>query len=384
MGPNDVDRSQCPERLSLEPLPENIITSRSLRRRRGPQVCAIVAAASLLLSGVSAASEAAASCAGEPDDQRRLACYDRVFERSTASTAAVVAVPRVAVGESEATTAPEPGRAGSIMAKTWELGPDDKREGFVVRTYLPNFLLPMHYTSKINRSPSSPAHPVSADHPNYRQIEAKLQISLRAKVVENLLLPGADLWFAYTQRSLWQVWDRDDSSPFRSNDYQPEAIYVVPVPASIGELPFGWNLRMLQLGMAHQSNGQNAPLSRSWNRVYLGAGLERGDFGVQVRANHRLSERTKDDNPDLTDYIGQGEIAMTWLPGPSTVNLTWRPNFKKLERGSLQLDWTHPVFASQPAGLRWYAQLFSGYGETLLDYNHRQTSLGLGLTLFHF
>lgn len=42
------------------------------------------------------------------------------------------------------------------------------------------------------------------------------------------------------------------------------------------------------------------------------------------------------------------------------------------------------MFADQPSGLRWYAQLFHGYGETLLDYNHRQSSLGLGLTLFQF
>ena len=64
--------------------------------------------------------------------------------------------------------------------------------------------------------------------------------------------------------------------------------------------------------------------------------------------------------------------------------MTWRTNFKSVSRGSLQLDWTHPVFADQPTGLRWYVQFFHGFGETLLDYNHRQTSLGMGLTLFQF
>jgi phospholipase A1 len=118
--------------------------------------------------------------------------------------------------------------------------------------------------------------------------------------------------------------------------------------------------------------------------MYLGAGFEFGDFGLMLRTNQRLSVQNFDDNPDLVDFIGRNEITLGWAPGVSTVNLTWRTNFNAVDRGSVQLDWTYPVFAEQPLGLRWYAQLFSGYGETLLDYNHKQTSLGFGLTLFQF
>lgn len=328
----------------------------------------------ILLSSASMASETASDCASETDNPRRLACYDRVFARPAALT----------VVDAEAAQPATVERRESVMSKFWELDAEDKQEIFRVKTFLPNFLLPMHYTSNINRSPSSPTRSNGEYHADYRQVEAKLQISLRAKMAENLLLPGADLWLAYTQRSLWQIWDSADSSPFRSTDYQPEAIYVVPIPSRLGALPWNWQLRMIQLGLAHQSNGQSNPLSRSWNRVYFGAGLERENFSLLLKSNHRLPEKNLDDNPDLTDFIGKTEISMIWFPGTSTANLTWRPNFKNFDRGSLQLDWTHPVFSSQPAGLRWYAQLFSGYGETLLDYNVRQTSLGLGLTLFHF
>jgi phospholipase A1 len=379
----------------------------------------VAAAVVLLLAAGGGHAQPVADCVAEADGGKRLACYDRLFRSpgapSTTSAvpadsatvraavpgptpaaaaevpaASASAAPPGATTSTPTATAPAPTGSGNetllvstLFNKAWELTPEAKRGTFIVRTYLPNFVLPAHYTSSINRAPSSPTHTAPA-LPEYRPIEAKLQVSLRAKVAQGLLLPDADLWFAYTQRSFWQVWNRKESSPFRSTDYQPEAIYVVPVPARMGTLPGGWNWRMTQFGLAHQSNGQAGELSRSWNRVYAAAAFDHGEFGLTLRAHKRLRESNNDDNPDLVRYIGNGEVVASWLPGLSTAQLTWRTDLRTARRGSVQLDWTYPVQASQPAGLRWYAQLFSGYGETLLDYNHRQTSLGVGLTLFQF
>ncbi len=355
---------------------------------------ALAAVAAQARAQTPAASAAPAACAEEIDDRRRLACYDALFRPGIAVPPAPAAEapsgpgPLPALGEPEAGTPPPVlaglSLSGSVMSKYWELERSDKRGTFRVKTYLPNFLLPVHYSSNINRSPSSPTQPAPVSTLRNRQIEAKLQLSLRAKVAQSVLLPDADLWFAFTQRSMWQLWNKQDSAPFRSTDYQPEAIYVVPVPARLGALPWGWRLRMLQAGIAHQSNGHADPLSRSWNRVYVGAGVERGEFGLEARVHKRLREDSDDDNPDLTNRIGRAELMATWLPGLATASLTWRSNLRSLNQGSLQFDWTFPVDRDQPEGLRWYVQLFSGYGETLLDYNHRQTSLGLGLTLFQF
>jgi phospholipase A1 len=352
-----------------------------------------------LVAALPAAATAAsdpATCAGL-DDAKRLACYDAIYRPNAAPAAAGRAeapvnpapiAPPVARNEpsamEEVATTPS-GKglaAGDYLTKFWELDPETKRGTFVVRTYEPNFLLPVHYTSNINKTPTSPTHPDGGDFASYRQTEAELQLSLRAKVAEDFLLPNADIWFSYTQKSIWQLWNGQDSSPFRSSDYQPEAMYVVPIPAKLGDLGGGWRWRMALAGIAHQSNGQADPLSRSWNYAYIGTTFTHDDIALQARFNARLSESGVDDNPNITDYIGNTELSASWLPGESTMQLTARTSFKSDKRGSLKFEWTHPVFAGKPDGLRWYVQLFSGYGETMLDYNHRQNSVGLGFTLF--
>jgi len=349
-----------------------------------------------LLGSVSVAVSAqdVSVCQGTLDNNERLACYDRIFgttatvltETETSATAAAEAdvevKPQAAI---ETEVAAEPVAVATVMQKYWELTPEEKRDRFVFRTYQPNFFLPAHITSNINKSPQSPTRGQAEESENYKQMESKLQISLRAKLMTEFLLPGADLWFAFSQRSMWQLWNNQDSAPFRNTDYQPELIYVVPVAEQWGDLPGDWQVRMLQFGIAHQSNGQAKPLSRSWNKVYGGLAIDKGEFGLNWRYDQRISENgEEDDNPDLIDYIGSHEISASWLPGDATAQLTWRNDFAYLSRGSWQLDLTYPVDSSKIDGLRWHLQLFSGYGETLLDYNFRQNSIGLGVMLFNF
>lgn len=339
------------------------------------------------------------TCARIAEDAARLACYDRIYSSTKppddAAPNAVPTQPGAATPADSGLPKAEarPGAsfeqgddliAFNALSRFWELTPANKRGTFAVKTYLPNYFLPFHYTSNINRAPSSPTHPNGGGTNHFKRAEAKFQISLRAKVLENVLLPNGDLWFAYTQRSLWQLWNNEDSAPFRNTDFQPEAIYVVPVPERLGEMPGGWRWRMVQLGLAHQSNGQSDPLSRSWNRVYAGTAFERGNLALQLRVSRRTGDPGTNDNPDLLRYIGNTEISAAWFPGLATATLAWRTHPENLKRGSLQLDWTYPVDRDRPRGLRWYLQLFSGYGESLLDYNHRQTSLGVGVSLFQY
>lgn len=332
---------------------------------------------------------------GAPSD--RLACYDKLAGR-----AAVPAVPAAQATQPNGSAAPPPTSSllaakdaalsdsadpkppSSLLSKYWELDPEDKRGVFNFVGYRPNYVLPLHVTNRINRTPSSPTQ-ATVSLPDYRREEAKFQLSLRTKLAQDLLLPNADLWVGFTQQTFWQIWNGKDSKPFRNSDYEPEVIYVVPTSQGLRTLPFGWQWRYTMLGLAHQSNGQSDPLSRSWNRVYLGVGVERGDWSLTTRLTQRLNEPTEtDNNPDLVAYRGRGEFQLNWMHGRQTASLLYRSTLKGVKYGAVQFEWTYPVYRDQPNGLRWFVQAFRGYGETLTDYNFRQTSLGLGVSFLQF
>ena len=237
------------------------------------------AAAALFSSWLPAAALAQASaaptlesCASIGASTDRLACYDKLAGRAAAPEAppAQVALP-ITSPPSTSLLAPtgatlpdsaEPKAQTSLMSKYWELEPADKRGIFNFVGYRPNYVLPIHVTSRINRSAQSPTQ-ATVEQPAYRREEAKFQLSLRTKLAQDVLLPEADLWVGFTQQVMWQIWNGKDSKPFRNSDYEPEVIYLVPTPKSLRELPLGWQWRYTQFGLAHQSNGQSDPLSRS-------------------------------------------------------------------------------------------------------------------------
>ena len=359
------------------------------------------AAAALFSSWLPAAALAQASaaptlesCASIGASTDRLACYDKLAGRAAAPEAppAQVALP-ITSPPSTSLLAPtgatlpdsaEPKAQTSLMSKYWELEPADKRGIFNFVGYRPNYVLPIHVTSRINRSPQSPTQ-AAVEQPDYRREEAKFQLSLRTKLAQDVLLPEADLWVGFTQQVLWQIWNGKDSKPFRNSDYEPEVIYVLPTAKSLRELPLGWQWRYTQFGLAHQSNGQSDPLSRSWNRVYLAGGFERGDWSLTARFTQRLKEPiATDNNPDLQTYRGRGDFQLNWSHGVQTASLLYRSTLKGLKYGAVQFDWTYPIYKDQPNGLRWFVQAFRGYGETLTDYNFRQTSFGAGVTFLQF
>lgn len=262
------------------------------------------------------------------------------------------------------------------LSLAYDLDKNSERGTWTARPHRPMYVLPLFLNLKPNRNPNTPSQEEEPFTPGELRVpELKLQVSIKSKVAEDLFDTNADLWFGYTQQSHWQVYNEDNSRPFRATDYEPEIFLTQPVTA---DLPFGGRLRMLGVGASHHSNGQDDPLSRSWNRVYLMGGAEWGKFAILPRLWARVGEDSDDDdNPDIEDFMGYGDLTFLYnLPKQQTLSGTLRYN-PSTEKGAAQIDYIYPLTDN----LNGYLQLFHGYGESIVDYNHENTAIGVGIML---
>lgn len=350
------------------------------------------------------------ACVAIETDATRLACYDRLLGRQAGDTqaadAAAERAAELAKQEREA-SAPQSDASlrerarhrlgsvfghddqyaealanagkGSLLDSRWELAKDSKLGVFQMRAYKPVYLFPAFWTSDTNKTPSSPNPDNTVTEPqDLTSVEAKFQLSFKTKFAENLFGDNGDLWGAYTQSSRWQVYNAEESRPFRETNYEPEVMLVFRNNYSLG----GWKGRMTGIGVNHQSNGRSDPLSRSWNRVILNVGLDRGNWAFVARPWWRIPDGNDDDNPDIQNYIGRGDAMLVYSNNGYEFSLLGRHSLRGGDdsHGSVQMDWGFPIDRT----LRGHLQLFHGYGESLIDYNHKATYVGLGISLLEW
>jgi phospholipase A1 len=312
------------------------------------------------------------SCTKIVVDKARLECYDATNQK----------LPET-INESKQAADTPVQEQRSYLTRSWDL--DNRDEDLLgeqqspLRPHRGTYLI-VRNSSQANASPSSPAHAAAATRSDIDLNEIKFQISQKAKVFNPVSMnifgfTGFRMWGAYTQQSNWQAFNTSNSAPFRETNYEPELILTFKTGNQTG-------LKLLNLGYVHQSNGRDLSASRSWNRVYLQGGWESRTIAVLMRGWWRIPEgNTLDDNPDIEDYMGRGELKLRWEPldGSQVVDLTLRNNFSSNpNRGFVQLDWATPMTISKSTKL--HLQITSGYGESLIDYNFSQTTIGLGVS----
>ena len=289
-------------------------------------------------------------CAAIETDRERLICYDRASGRA---------------GEPPASRP-----TGSLIDTTWAF--DRASPRFVMSLHNQNYLLVARYTDRVNTAPYDDLVQTGAQG-SIDSTEAKFQLSFKAR-----LWTTDDrrwgVWAAYTQQNQWQVYNDEISRPFRETNYMPEVFASYRPGLDLGA--FQW--RLLNFGYTHQSNGRTDFLSRSWDRLFVEAGVERSSVVLLARVWHRLKEdAAKDDNPDITDFYGRASVTAVYKWRENSVSLMGRGNLAK-GKGAGQLTWTSPEILGP---LRGYVQIFSGYGESLIDYNWKQSTIGFGIAV---
>ncbi|EGM70992.1 phospholipase A [Shewanella sp. HN-41] len=250
---------------------------------------------------------------------------------------------------------------------------------FVITPHKVNYILPVTYNPDPNMAPFT-EDAIENDY-TLDDFEAKFQISFKFPIWYNIFGDNGHLFFAYTNQSYWQVYNKDISSPFRETNHEPEVFMLFNNDWKIGSVTNSfWGF-----GAVHQSNGKSGPLSRSWNRLYGTMIFDAGPLAFSTKVWWRIPEDEKtdphqargDDNPNIDDYIGRAEFIGVYGIDEHRFTLTLKTNLEDIDRGSAELTWSYPIIGN----LRFYTQYFNGYGESLIDYNSHNQRIGIGVSL---
>ena len=228
-----------------------------------------------------------------------------------------------------------------------------------IELYKFNYLLPVTYAKTVPDD-------------GRKSVETKFQISLAKPLFYDVFGLRESLVAAYTQTSWWQITKK--SSPFRETNYQPEIFLNFASPKYLEKI----GIQNLKFGLLHESNGRDGSKSRSWNRAYVQSDFVYGNFSVSPRVWSVIGE--KNDNKEILNYIGHGDLRLSYKLNDQIFSLMLRNNlhFDKTNKGAAEISYMFPIFSS---GVYGYLQYFTGYGESLIDYDRHTDKVGLGFVI---
>jgi phospholipase A1 len=236
---------------------------------------------------------------------------------------------------------------------------------FGIVFYKPTYILPYYYTA-------TPYHSIylnnTPDNQKIMNSEFKAQLSFRVPLIRNILGENSLLSASYTQVNYWQVYAK--SQYFRETNYDPELFVSKQIK------PNFW----ASAGIEHQSNGRGGALERSWNRAYIDFLFSKGNLAASIKPWMLICKNVSSDlhNADISDYLGYGETIFSYKLKKTTLSMMFRNVAEsKFHRGAVEIDVSYPLYKQ----LRGYVQVFSGYGQSLLEYNHYTNAAGIGISL---
>jgi len=184
--------------------------------------------------------------------------------------------------------------------------------------------------------------------------EAVFKISLKQEINDFL-------FFFFTQKSFWQIHNEEHSRYFREHNYNPG---------------FAVKFGGVQVGWEHESNGEVEPESRSYNRVFgvLGVNAESFQAHLKVWSYYNEEQGDNDNGKNTTrdettsEMYGNGEVYLK----------IGRESYFSLLARSRYVEGIINVNTGELGVLFFYS---NGYGDSLIDYNHKVTRVGLGISI---
>ncbi len=240
---------------------------------------------------------------------------------------------------------------------------DSMKNPFGIGLYKPNYFIPAYYSLHTyddvyrNNTP---------DNQKLSHTDFKFQLSLIMPFWERIFDTNSGLLFAYTQLGYWQLYQ--NSSFFREVDYEPEIFIFHKFFSEFGS----------SLGIVHQSNGKGGDTERAWNRAYLRMTFSGENWMIHTTGWLPVFRSDESLNKDIYNYTGYGQIILVYKLNNNVISLQLQ-NFIEscFKRESSGLTWSYKLFSNYSL----YVQYFHGYGQSLIEYNHKTDSIGIGLSL---
>lgn len=231
--------------------------------------------------------------------------------------------------------------------------------------YEPTYILPFYMTGRPYQSIYQGTTP---ENQAISSEELKGQLSVQFPVWYQMFGSKMSLNVSYTQLSFWQVYSK--SPYFRETDYEPQLFLS-------DNFSPNW---LASFGINHQSNGRGGQLERSWNRLFFDVAFSGEHWIVDVKPWVPIFEKDSSDlhNPDITRYLGYGRAVIAVKFNNQQISLMTRNALESgFKRGAIQLDYNFPIHGLLHGDI----QYFSGYGQSLIEYNHYTNSIGLGISI---
>ena len=208
--------------------------------------------------------------------------------------------------------------------------------------------------------------------------DTKIQFSFKFK-----LLKENNFFFGYTQIMFWKLAQKD-SNPFYDINFTPEFYFQFNIEDD-------YLIKTLNLGYAHFSNGRDSDNSRSIDSLYIDLfqgrrfkNLLNAEFVMRIQHIFNEDKTNKDIskfygpinfkvflNQFAEDFFSSEELYLEYYNGGHLA--------EDFDKSSFRISLRSKPWKSGAAKI--FFQYFNGYAENLLNYNIKQESYRIGISL---